>query len=151
MQWVKVSYPVFWVWPSLLTADLVQQPVGENFQKFFGQIKEDVKEMLAQEKAEIKASTKKDEENVLQLNAEVSAKQLNLKIGLTLSIFQEMRGKIESKLLTACSPYPLAEDEMGSKLSSRILDDVNEIISDGIEDEKKTSTKIIESEQIGFG
>jgi hypothetical protein len=62
-----------------------------------------------------------------------------------------MRGKIESKLLAACSPYPLAEDEIGSQLSSRILDDVNEIISDGIEEEKKTSTKIIESEQIGFG
>jgi hypothetical protein len=45
--------------------------VGENFQKFFVQIKEDIKEMLAQEKAESIASSKKDEENVLQLNAEV--------------------------------------------------------------------------------
>jgi hypothetical protein len=45
--------------------------VGENFQKFFVQIKEDIKEMLAQEKAEIKAASKKDEDNVLQLNAEV--------------------------------------------------------------------------------
>jgi hypothetical protein len=51
---------------------LVQQPVGQNFQKFFVQIKEDVKEMLAQEKAESKASNKKDEENVLQLNSEVA-------------------------------------------------------------------------------
>lgn len=49
---------------------LVQQPVGENFQKFFGQIKEDVKEMLEQEKAET-ALSKKGDENVLQLNAEV--------------------------------------------------------------------------------
>jgi restriction endonuclease S subunit len=55
----------------ILPPILVQQPVGENFQKFFAQIKEDIKEMLAQEKAEIKAASKKDEDNVLQLNAEV--------------------------------------------------------------------------------
>jgi hypothetical protein len=55
--------------------------VGENFQKFFVQIKEDIKEMLAQEKAEFKAASKKDEDNVLQLNAEVELSSLEIDIG----------------------------------------------------------------------
>jgi hypothetical protein len=66
-----------------------------------------------------------------------------------------MRSKIESKLLALCSPYPLSDEESGVPLSSRILDGVNEIISDEIEDEtKKLSSapkQIVESEQIGFG
>jgi len=66
-----------------------------------------------------------------------------------------MRSKIESKLLALCSPYALTDEESGTQLSARILDDVNEIIADGIEEENKkvlaAPKQIIESEQIGFG
>lgn len=60
--------------------------MGENFQKFFGQIKDDIKEMLEQEKAET-ALSKKGEENVLQLNAEVGTHFKLIQVVLTCSSY----------------------------------------------------------------
>ncbi|XP_065342713.1 uncharacterized protein LOC135941275 isoform X1 [Cloeon dipterum] len=115
----------------------VQQPEGQKVQKVFQQVEEDVKAMHEAEKVEIKAQK--------------SAKKADDLLGLS---SQEMRNKIESRLLALCSSYSLPQDESGTPIPTRIIEDVNEIIADeSIEESSRPSapSRVIESETIGFG
>ncbi|CAB3382325.1 Hypothetical predicted protein [Cloeon dipterum] len=115
----------------------VQQPEGQKVQKLFQQVEEDVKAMHEAEKVEIKAQK--------------SAKKADDLLGLS---SQEMRNKIESRLLALCSSYSLPQDESGTPIPTRIIEDVNEIIADELAEESprpSAPSRVIESETIGFG
>ncbi|XP_059474981.1 uncharacterized protein LOC132196397 [Neocloeon triangulifer] len=113
----------------------VQQPEGNKLQDLIEQVKLDFKALQEAEKAEARgAKPKQNTDDVLELNA------------------RELRAKIESKLLALCSPYSLPQDDSGTPLSTRIIEDVNEIMAEEFAESATSSKpKIVESEQIGFG